>query len=134
MIQLVNGAETLTLPRDLFWVDEFLWTSVAQELSRSTTGALLVDVATRTAGRTITLQGQGNTAWITRGALKTIAAWAQIPGHVFLLKLRGQEFDVIFDHGSGDETNAINQAALVEFSDLSDTDYYCSLELRFVEV
>ena len=133
-ITLTKGADTLELPQDLFWIDEFAWAKVAQETARSTTGALLVDVATRQGGRSITLQGQGDTAWITRAALKTIASWAQLPGQTFVLNLRGEVFTVIFDHGSGEATNAINQAAVVEFSDITDTDFYCSLELRFLEI
>ena len=133
-ITLTKDATTLELPEDLFWIDEFLWARVAQETTRSTTGALLVDVATRQGGRSITLQGQGNTAWITRAALKTVSSWAQLPGQTFALNLRGEVFTVLFDHGSGDTTNAINQAAVVEFSDIGDDDFYCSLVLRFLEI
>lgn len=133
-ITLTKDATTLGLPEDLFWIDEFSWARVAQETTRSTTGALLVDVATRQGGRSITLQGQGNTAWITRAVLKTVAAWAQLPGQTFTLNLRGEVFTVLFDHGTGDTTSAINQAAVVEFSDITDTDFYCSLVLRFIEV
>ena len=133
-ITLTKDATTLGLPEDLFWIDEFSWARVAQETTRSTTGALLVDVATRQGGRSITLQGQGNTAWITRAALKTVYSWAQLPGKTFTLNLRGEVFEVLFDHGTGDTTSAINQAAVVEFSDITDTDFYCSLVLRFIEV
>lgn len=133
-ITLTKDATTLELPEDLFWIDEFSWARVAQETTRSTTGALLVDVATRQGGRSITLQGQGNTAWITRAALKTVSSWAQLPGQTFTLNLRGEVFTVLFDHGSGDTTNAINQAAVVEFSDIADDDFYCSLVLRFLEI
>lgn len=133
-IILSYAGGTLSLPTDLFWVDEFGWSGVSQETARSTTGALLVDVATRTAGRPITLQGEGNTAWITRANLKTLLAWTKLPGQIFTLNLRGEIFSVLFDHGTGDITGAISQAALVQFSDLTDTDFYCSLELRFIEV
>lgn len=133
-ITLTKDATTLELPEDLFWIDEFSWSRVAQATERGTTGALLVDVAVRQGGRPITLQGEGNTAWITRADLKTLAAWSQLPGQQFALSLRGEAFTVIFDHGDGDTTNAIAQAAVVNFSDIGDGDFYCSLVLRFLEI
>lgn len=133
-ITLSKGADALTLPEDLFWADEFDWSPVSQGLARSTTGALLVDIAVRTGGRSITLRGEGDTAWITRADLKTLSAWSKLPGQRFALDLRGQPFTVIFDHGTNDATTAINQAAVVAFSDISDTDFYCSLVLRFLEI
>ena len=134
MITLIRDGVALELPQDLFWDDELTWTSVAQATERSTTGALLVDVAVRQGGRPITLQGEGNSAWITRASLKTLAAWSQQPGHEFTLNLRGETFTVIFDHGTEETTNAINHAAVVRFSDMTNTDFYCSLVLRFLEV
>ena len=134
MITLIRHGVALELPQDLFWDDELTWTSVAQATERSTTGALLVDVAVRQGGRPITLQGEGNSAWITRASLKTLAAWSQQPGQEFTLNLRGETFTVIFDHGTEETTNAINHAAVVRFSDMTNTDFYCSLVLRFIEV
>jgi hypothetical protein len=133
-ITLTKDAVTLELPEDLFWIDEFSWAKVAQSTDRGTTGKLLVDVAVREGGRPITLQGEGNTAWIKRSALKELAAWSQLPGQQFAMSLRGEAFTVIFDHGEAEETKAINQAAVINFSDIGDDDFYCSLVLRFLEI
>ena len=134
MITLTKDAATLELPQDLFWIDEFGWSNVSQAIRRTTNGALSVHVGVRQGGRSITLQGEGNTAWITRADLKKLAAWSRLPGERFTLNLRGETFVVIFDHGDGDTTNAINQAAVINFSDIGDDDFYCSLVLRFIEI
>ena len=134
MITLTKDTETLTLPQDLFWQDEFEWSPVAQAVEYSTNGALLVDIAVRQAGRSITLGGEGNSAWITRQDLQSLSNWAKLPGQVFTLDLRGQTFEVIFDHGTNEQTQAIAQAAVVQFSDMTSTDFYCNLALRFLEI
>ena len=134
MITLTKGTETITLPQDLFWQDEFEWSPVSQSVEYSTSGALLVDIAVRQAGRPITLSGESNSAGITRQDLQTLSAWEKLPGQVFILNLRGQSFEVIFDHGSDTQTKAIAQTALVRFSDIASTDFYCNLVLRFLEI
>ena len=79
-------------------------------------------------------------AWLAGAALPASSALAAPP---FPLKKTEAEwraivspaaYRVLFDHGTGDTTSAINQAAVVEFSDITDTDFYCSLELRFIEI
>ena len=53
-ITLARAGTTITLSDRLHWTDEFDWHPVEQASSYSTTGALLIDVATRQAGRPIT--------------------------------------------------------------------------------
>ena len=65
----------VTLPDGLRWSDEFDWTPLAQRAEYSLTGALIVERATRQAGRPITLIGGKDFVWITRAnliALKTL--------------------------------------------------------------
>lgn len=101
MITLTYNAVTANISNRLEWVDEFDWSPVAQETAYSTTGALLVDVGQRLAGRTITLQGMGTAAWISRGLCETLQAWAAIAGAQFTLTLRGVARTVMFDHARG---------------------------------
>ncbi len=132
---LTYGATVLDLPEDLLWTNEFRWSRVSQSVERSVTGALLVDVSTRTGGRQITLAGQEDSAWILRSGLETLQAWAALPGQQFTLIHNGVARTVIFDHGTAEESNAIKQVQpVVDFSDPEPTDYYCSLELSFLEV
>jgi hypothetical protein len=48
-ITLTNpaGATTLTLPDALNWVDEYAWSPVVQAKTYTTTGALLIEEATK---------------------------------------------------------------------------------------
>jgi hypothetical protein len=100
-ITLTYGATTIDLTDRLDWTDEFDWTPVEQATAYSITGALLVDVAVKQAGRPITLEGVETAAWITRATCTQLQAWAALPGAQFELTLRGVTRAVIFDHGQG---------------------------------
>ena len=132
-ITLTNGGTTLLLPPDLIWADELTWSAVAQSTERGIFGTLIVDAMARNGGRPITLQGDGDSAWIDRGTLRTLGAWAQTPGLRMALDVRGEIFTVVFDHGPEEETRAIAMSAVIDYSDKQDGDYYCSLVLRFIE-
>ena len=132
-ITLTKDGIALELPQDLIWSDELTWSAVAQSKERGIWGTLIVDAMARNGGRPITLTGDGNSAWITRNVLLTLKTWAAIPGQRFTLALLGQTVTVIFDHGTEEETRAMAMAAVVEYSDPEETDYYCSLTLRFIE-
>lgn len=95
-----NGA-TAQISDRLDWTDEFGWSPVDQATTYSTTGALLVDVAVKQAGRPITLVGTETAAWIDRALCETLQAWAAVPGARLNLTLRGQMYQVLFDHGAG---------------------------------
>lgn len=134
-ITLTKGATTLELPEDLLWVNEFRWSPVAQATERSLTGALLIDVGSRVGGRPITLAGKENFAWILRSGLETLQAWAALPGQQFTLTHNGVARTVIFDHGTAEESGAIKQVEpVIDYSDPEPEDYYCSLELNFLEI
>lgn len=132
-ITLTNGGTILSLPPDLIWADELTWSAVAQSTERGIFGTLIVDAMARNGGRPITLQGDGDSAWIDRGTLRTLGAWAQTPGLRMALDVRGEIFTVVFDHGPEEETRAIAMSAVIDYSDKQDGDYYCSLVLRFIE-
>lgn len=132
---LTYGATVLELPEDLLWTNEFRWSRVSQSVERSVTGALLLDVSTRTGGRQITLAGKEDSAWIQRSGLQTLEAWAELPGQQFTLTHNGVARTVIFDHGTAEESNAIKQLEpVIPYSDPEPGDNYCSLELSFLEV
>lgn len=132
-ITLTNGGTTLSLPPDLIWADELTWSAVAQSTERGIFGTLIIDAMARNGGRPITLQGDGDSAWIDRGTLRALGAWARTPGLRMALDVRGEAFSVVFDHGAEEETRAIAMSAVIDYSDKQDGDYYCSLVLRFIE-
>lgn len=100
-ITLGLDATTLTLPDALDWVDEYAWSAVQQTKTYTTTGALLIEEAARQAGRPITLEGSTDRTWCTRALVAQLHAWAQTPGLVLALTLRGTAYQVVFDHERG---------------------------------
>ena len=65
---------SLVLPSGLRWDDEFAWSPVAQVTTYSLTGALVVEQATKQAGRPITLIGGKSFAWLTRAEVVSLQA------------------------------------------------------------
>ncbi|MBP9904496.1 MAG: hypothetical protein KBF66_02985 [Rhodoferax sp.] len=130
---LFSGA-TLTLPDDLLWSDEHDWTPVVSSVSYLMTGALLVQSATRQAGRAITLVGAADMAWVTRATLEKLRLWAGValdpPSGSFTLTFKdARTFTVAFDHASG----PIEAAPVLGYPSGHDGDFY-HLLLRFLEI
>lgn len=69
----------LALPAGLVWTDEFSWRPVEQSQEYGVTGALVVDVAERLAGRPITLEATDDHGWISRATLQTLYGLAGAP-------------------------------------------------------
>ncbi len=131
-ITLQKSADTIVLPPDLLWSDEFAWSLVSQGTERSVTGALLVDVSTRQGGMPITLTGTERHAWLLRPEVQALRTWLALPEQVFTLTINGQSFTVLFDHGTDEVSRAFVVAQLVDYSDPAPQDYYCSVTLRFI--
>jgi hypothetical protein len=100
-ITLTYLGTTAHLGERLLWTDEFTWSPVKQVTGPSTTGALLVHVGVRLAGRPITLDGVESKAWVTRALCEWLETVAALPGIVLTLVLRGVSRQVIFDHEQG---------------------------------
>lgn len=130
-ITLTQASTTLTLPDALNWVDELSWSPVQQTKAYTTTGALLIEEATRQSGRPITLQGSMDSTWCTRALVLTLHTWSIAPSAVMTLVLRGISHQVTFDHEKG----ALEGLPVLFYADgsVADTDYYVPT-LRFLEL
>lgn len=128
-ITLSAGALVLDLPPGLLWPDEFAWRATMQAVTPTLTGALVVETATLQAGRPVTLQSGEDFAWITRADLDQLDAWADTPGQVLSLTLRGAARDVIFRHQDG----ALDAEAVLHKDDPAAADFY-RLTLRLMEI
>lgn len=127
MTTLAYGAITITLSDDLLWSDEYEWTAVEQQRSYSLSGALIVDVGVKAAGRPITLAGDDDYGWITRDVLDDLRTAADLPGQEFTLTLRGVAHTVIFD------ADPISARPVLDMRDPDDADHYIAT-LKFLEV
>ena len=130
-ITLSDGTGSITLHPDLFWADENDWHPVEQSVERSITGALIVQVAARLAGRPITLQPEDeNSAWMQRSVVDSLRNWAAVPGKQMTLTLRGTTRTVMFRHHEGEAVVAL---PVVHFNDVQSADWYrCTI--RFMEL
>ncbi len=118
---LSDGTIILALDPDLFWEDEHAWAAVEQSFEYGLTGAPVIDIGTRLAGRPITLRNYDpESGWLTRADMAQLAAWANEPGKRLTLNLRGAEHLVIFRHHDGGPFAA---DPVVFFSDAAPTDY-----------
>ena len=75
----LSNEVALLLPDDLLWSDEHAWSPAVASTSYLITGALLIQSATRQAGRPITLVGAPDMAWVTRATVEQLRAWSAIP-------------------------------------------------------
>lgn len=94
---LTHTLGTLDIPRSLVWVDEYAWSATVRTHEYSLTGALIVDVATRQAGRPITLSGTDDHGWVSRGSVD--ALWQMVntaTGPMQLSLADGRTFSVLF--------------------------------------
>src|SRR5262245_25023964 len=135
-MQLKNLANevALLLPDDLLWSDEHTWSPAVASTSYLITGALLIQSATRQAGRPITLVGAPDMAWVTRAAVEQLRTWAAIPvgnatGRFALTFADGRSFTVAFRHAE----TAIEAEPVLGITARADTDFY-RLTLRFLEI
>ncbi len=130
-LTLTCNGNTLTLPADLLWADEYDWHPVQQQKTYTTTGALVLEVGTRQAGRPVTLQGSDTSAWLSRAACDTLRAWAALAAPAMTLALRGTVLDVAFDH----EKTAFAARPVLQFAngDEAADDWYVPT-LRLIEL
>lgn len=127
MITLTDGTDTVTLPDDVRWADEFSWHPVEQKAEQTITGALVVQIAARLAGRPFTLESGDNFAWLTRAQLDILTAWAAIPGKQMTLNIRGGVHVVIFDHQGGQALRA--EMVLYHAAPVPADYYVCTVRL-----
>lgn len=88
----------ISLPRGMRWVDEFGdWALQERAHDHSLTGALLIDVAARQAGRPITLSATDQQGWIQRSVLQALRTLSEDTEATHTLTLAdGRVFTVRF--------------------------------------
>jgi hypothetical protein len=120
--------DTITLPDDLIWIDEYAHTPVKQTVSTAVDGSLIVEAAAQTKGRPITLAGGEDYAWIDRATLEQLRAKQYEPGLVMTLVLRSTAYSVLFTQPFG-----IEAAPVIDYNIPDAADWY-TVTLKFIEV
>jgi hypothetical protein len=92
---------TIQLPRGLVWSDELNWVAREAATEYSLTGALLIDVGVRLAGRPITLEAADDAGWMPRATVRALMDLCDAdPDAAHVLTLAdGRTFDVRFAAG-----------------------------------
>ena len=132
--------DTITLPGDLFWSDEFTGWKVGQLQRVSVTGALVVNESALQAGRPMTLEttqsGNAYVAAITLPVLlqlqaleaqtRTLPMVLTVPAH----NGGTRSFNVLFNRAGG---KALEARPLLFASPYIDGDYF-AITLRLIQV
>ena len=129
-ITLSDGTTTIALPDDMFWADQHSWTPVEQSVATSITGAAIIDIGVRTAGRPITLFSDEAHAWMTYLVVTQLKIWAETPGKTLNLSLRSANFEVMFRH---QEKPAVDVSSVIDYSTPDAQDWFFGT-LKFMEV
>jgi hypothetical protein len=134
LLKNLATGDSLSLPDDLIWTDEHGWSPAVSSVSYLLTGALIVQSATRLAGRPVTLVGAADMAWIARATLNTLYAWAGIPlssnsGRLELTLTDGRVLQVAFRH----QDTPIEAEPVLGIPARNDADYY-RITLRFMQL
>lgn len=141
-ITLTNaGGLNLHLPDGLVWEDEPEWSPVVQETGYTLTGALVLEEATRAAGRPITLVGgrSGRTswAWMTRSAALALKNALDAPGLIATLTLHdSRTFRVTPRRADGPPVEVRPLPAIADrpVADPKDSTTYVLERIRLLEV
>lgn len=118
----------LALPSDLIWTDEFKWNPVERATEYSVTGALVVDVGERLAGRPITLESGDAGGWLPRSTLVSLYSMAGDPDlAIVLTHADGRTFNVTFAEPP------FEAEPVIDYDVPASGDWY-RLTLRLIEV
>ncbi len=123
--------DTITLPDDLLWINEFEWNPVEQNLERSLTGALLIQEQIKLQGRPIELTGGQQAGWVARKTVLELQDLNAAPDKIMILTLPDmRQLNVIFDRSTGSPVSAF---PVLEEAYPADNSYY-HLSLRLITV
>lgn len=134
MSEIDDGEGTvIVFSDDLEWVDEFEWTPVEQSKDYTIGGSLIIQEATKLAGRPITLKG-GNEVFVTRSQVTELNDEATISsGKSYTLTLPdGRTKTVAFDHGGSGAVEA-SAPSIFRQRTMQAASLY-NLTIRFIEL
>ncbi len=119
--------DSITLPPDLLWNDEYQYTPVKQTINTAIDGSLVIEAAAALTGRPITLQGGDDYAWCSKATLELLRLKQAQPGLVMTLTLFSITHSVVFMQPG------ITAKPVQDFSNPESSDFY-AVTLRFIEV
>lgn len=88
----------ITLPSALQWSNEFTSKKVSQTVQRTLAGGTVIYHGQRSNGVAIELASGGDHGWMKKSELDQVKALSDQSGKVMELNLRGETYNVVFDH------------------------------------
>ena len=119
--------DSISLPTDLIWADEYAYTPVKQTINTAVNGALVIEAAAALAGRPITLQGGSDYAWCSKATLELLRAKQAQHGLIMTLTHLSVGHSVLFVQPG------IEAKPIQDFSNPESTDFY-SVTLKFIKL
>lgn len=129
---MIPTLEGIQLPEDIQWEDEFSGFGVGQVITPTLTGALIVEEFGQTAGRPITLTGDGH-SWVYRStveALSTLVATPLSNQTLTLVWADGRSFDVVFDRSRNNGLKAQEVQRMA--ASIQTTEHYYTIEINLL--
>lgn len=120
--------DTITLPSNLYWSNEFGFKSIVQSAERSVAGGMVIDFAPLAYGQKITLTG----AWATRAEVLALRDLEDAGDTVRTLTLNDgtTQYSVLFDLSVG---GVAAELISPELNPTAETYYELTLNLLTVE-
>lgn len=99
-MMLSDGQTAVTLSDDLLLQQPY-WQPVAQAVTYTLSGSMIVDESVRQAGKPLVFQSEEQTGWVPRSVVDQLQRWAERPGQRLTLDRYGSSTQVIFDRQDG---------------------------------
>lgn len=119
---------TIELPDDLEWPNEFTHEPVGQTVTPTLTGALIIEPQLKPEGRPITLQSNGG-SWASRSLVQQLAELNRTT-EPMTLTIYGQAYTVMWDR---EEDTSFKAVPIMRFAEPGEHPFYY-ITLRLLEV
>ena len=126
---LDDGVTTITL-NDFEWVNQYEWSDIKQQLTRTVGGGIVIEETSVSVGRPIVISS-GESVWITKSVLDPLITLIDTIDKTYTLTLDdASTITVMFDRSSGSPYSA----KPVWRKNVQDADDYFTLTLRLIKV
>lgn len=124
----LTTSQVVVLPAGLIWRDEFDWSPVESTQTYTLAGALIIEQASKQAGRPVSLSADDKMNWLKRQTVETLRQWQSIVKRTFRLSIGSQTIDVIFD-----QNQPMTAKPVKEIPQYDENDWF-HVTLNFIEV
>ena len=126
---LDDGVTTITL-NDFEWVNQYEWSDIKQQLTRTVGGGIVIEETSVSVGRPIVISS-GESVWITKSVLDPLITLIDTIDKTYTLTLDdASTITVMFDRSSGSPYSA----KPVWRKNVQLADDYFTLTLRLIKV